>query len=58
MGYSGYGFLCHNYENESIRILRADLAYVHVCIYVMFFICWLSFIELLLFYDTLSEMTK
>ena len=63
--------LCHNYENVSIHILPEELASfsftfyvqiladVHVCIYVMFFICFYCFYWIVIvFYDTLSEMTK
>ena len=63
--------LCHNYENVSIHILPEELvslsvifhvqilAHVHVCIYVMFYMFFYCFYWIVIvFYDTLSEMTK
>ena len=62
---------CHNYENVSIHILREELvsfsftfyveilADVHVCIYVMILYVFMVFYWIVIvFYDTLSEMTK
>ena len=62
--------LCHNYENVSIHILPEELvsfsftfymqilADVHVCIYVMFYMFYCFYWIVIVFYDTLSEMTK
>ena len=62
--------LCHDYENVSIHILPEELvsfsftfyvqilADVHVCIYVMFYIFFCFYWIIIVFYDTLSEMTK
>ena len=63
--------LCHNYENVSIHILPEELvsfsftfyveilADVHVCIYVMFlYVFYCSYWIVIVFYDTLSEMTQ
>ena len=63
--------LCHNYENISIHILPEELvsviftvyvqilADVHVCIHVIFlYVLDCFYWIVIVFYDTLSEMTK